>query len=104
MLTMLLREVSYGIYIGFNNITVSPFGKTDFNFVVENLEVSYSQQTVSFNMLPGSGNKVFRIDGLLASTSYKVTSLNIQTVTTDASGTLSFTNAVGEGPIVVTVA
>jgi len=99
MLTMLTREVSYGIDVGINTITLSPFARTTFfNYVVQNLNITYSQQKVIFATLPGSGSKGFTITGLSPSTSYSINNNDkVQVVSTNGNGALYFNAIIGEG-------
>lgn len=62
---MLLREVRYGINLGFLNITINPFGPTSFNFHVGDINVDYSADYLTFGPLPGTGSaKSYTVTGM----------------------------------------
>jgi len=70
--TMLLREVRYGIQVGLNHVKLDPFvsnGTTSFGYHVGNVDVDYSPDGVAFSA-PGWNEKAFTITGLVPSVLY----------------------------------
>lgn len=68
---MLLREVRYGINLGFLTVSISPFGPTDFAYHVGDINVEYSPDRLLLGPLPGTGeNKTFTVTGMAPGASY----------------------------------
>jgi hypothetical protein len=87
ILTMVLREMRYGINVGVQKVAVHPFGPRAFRFRMNVLEVDYSTNKVVLR-IPGSGKRQFEIGGLVPHQEFKLSSG--EHVVTDASGTLKF--------------
>eukprot|EP00026_Physarum_polycephalum_P003176 Phypoly_transcript_03186.p1 GENE.Phypoly_transcript_03186~~Phypoly_transcript_03186.p1 ORF type:complete len:799 (+),score=113.91 Phypoly_transcript_03186:67-2463(+) len=73
---MLLREVVYGIYIGLTSIHIAPFPEppataSSYTYNVGNVNISYSQKSVSINV-PGNSVKNITIESLLPNTKYEI--------------------------------
>eukprot|EP00040_Diaphanoeca_grandis_P026583 m.149250 g.149250 ORF g.149250 m.149250 type:complete len:880 (-) comp30646_c0_seq1:102-2741(-) len=91
---MLLREIRYGINLGFTNITINPFGVTSYNFHIGNINVDYDQAKVEL-VLPGQGPKSFQITGMTPNTKYLISvdcdgANETLKAMTDMTGVLSF--------------
>ena len=97
---MMLREIRYGINLGFNNISIAPFGPIAFTYDIGNVFVQYGAAKLIFG-LPGSGDKGYSVEGLKAGTVYTLSStgcadtLMPASATTSASGVLTFVAPVG---------
>ena len=87
ILTMVLREMRYGIHLGMREVTLRPFDTADFTFQLGKMDVSYSPDKVSVSV-PGSGMREFTIAGLHADTSYAISTG--KRLSTDHSGALRF--------------
>ena len=69
-IAMLLREVRYGIRLGFAEVAVAPFGApARFEYRVGNVRVAYSAERVVI-AVPGSGGRAHRVEGLTAGATY----------------------------------
>lgn len=53
VVAMLLREVRYGITLGFSTVTIAPFGINEFQYHIGNVHVDFSPTRVSM-VLPGA--------------------------------------------------
>ena len=98
MLVMLLREAAYGINVGLSDVTIAPFGNSDFHYHIGNVDVDYSRDAVMMT-LPGSGDKNYAISGLVPNSVYQVIATHgharVQHVGSDANGTLRFVAPIG---------
>jgi len=103
-LVMILREIAYGINIGFNRVLIKPAQITDFHYAIGNIDVLYSQSNVVLN-LPGNGErKQLIIGGLKLNYPYLVNATNFTTkANTDQSGTLVVGNVPFFGGNYVTI-
>lgn len=73
--TMLLREIKYGVELTLSSVSVEPFSSSiaeGFEYHFGNVDVSYGQSHTSISV-PGSGLFDYQVKGLLASTQYSVT-------------------------------
>ena len=68
---MLLREVRYGIRLGFNEVSVVPLGASTFSYAVGNVRVRYSRAAITVS-IPGSGARTFVIGALSPGAKYLV--------------------------------
>eukprot|EP00164_Ancoracysta_twista_P016587 GFYU01027885.1.p2 GENE.GFYU01027885.1~~GFYU01027885.1.p2 ORF type:complete len:196 (+),score=83.73 GFYU01027885.1:51-590(+) len=116
IVVMMLREVKYGIDLGFNRVTVNPLLNDDdaqagFNYHVGNVHVDYSPKEVNIRS-PAHGNKEFYLTGLQANTAFTITVQDHNTnaltaapavATSDANGVLQFKSNCGPD-LVVTAA
>jgi hypothetical protein len=91
--TMVLREMRYGIRLGFREVTVHPFGVTNFDLRLGRLQVAYSPSAVSI-FVPGSRTSQFVVSGLVPHANYKLS--GGKSISTDAEGTLSFRAPAGK--------
>jgi hypothetical protein len=104
---MLLREVRYGIELGYATVTIDPFGPRAFNYHVGNVNVDYGSHAVSISV-PGAGERLFTVKHLAAATEFSFALSGAcaaarrppPPASSDASGTLSFSAAVGVDCIV----
>eukprot|EP00043_Microstomoeca_roanoka_P000963 m.30236 g.30236 ORF g.30236 m.30236 type:complete len:789 (+) comp10587_c0_seq1:120-2486(+) len=116
---MLLREIRYGINIGLTNMTINPFGVTNFTFGVGNVYVHHSPTDVEVS-IPGTSTKLYVISGLRPSTAFQLSAQQNQqsqrrwldrhdqaspctlsgTATSDSTGTLIFNGPTGTNCIV----
>jgi hypothetical protein len=96
ILTMLLREVAYGINIGLTEVNIAPLTRTDFQYKIGNTEVNYSKEKVSMN-LPGNGDRKYILKGLNQNGKYEVTvgGKVKEIVSSDESGIVSFVAPIG---------
>lgn len=68
---MILREVKYGIELRMTDVTVNPFGPTEFEYHIGNIDVEYSKNRVSISA-PGAGQREYKIHGLNPDSEYLV--------------------------------
>eukprot|EP00041_Stephanoeca_diplocostata_P004961 m.53855 g.53855 ORF g.53855 m.53855 type:complete len:798 (-) comp15471_c1_seq1:129-2522(-) len=68
--TMLLREIRYGIDVGLRNITINPFGPTEYNFHIGNINVDYTAESGAVINVAGEGTRTFTIHGMTAGATY----------------------------------
>eukprot|EP00455_Lapot_gusevi_P006217 TRINITY_DN12661_c0_g1_i10.p1 TRINITY_DN12661_c0_g1~~TRINITY_DN12661_c0_g1_i10.p1 ORF type:complete len:329 (-),score=53.37 TRINITY_DN12661_c0_g1_i10:119-1105(-) len=94
LISMLLREVRYGIQIGLATIIIDPFGRSSFSYHIGNVHVEYRTDYVRVNV-PVSGVKTFEIHGL------KIGLYRIETVYTRSGSTSAFKGWVDESGILV---
>lgn len=93
ILTMVLREMRYGVHIGMREVTIRPFGISNFNLRLGGLRVSYSPDAVSI-AVPGSTTRDFVVGGLHPGLSYSLSTG--ERLAADATGTLRFRAHAGE--------
>jgi hypothetical protein len=97
---MLLREVTYGIELGIDTVTIDPFDASDFDYAIGNVAVSYSRRAVDI-AVPGTGDRRFDIHGMDAGADYQVVTAGSQaqrqTVRADDHGVLRFTAPIAKG-------
>lgn len=96
VVSMLLREVRYGISIQFGTMTLDPLVPEEFIYNIGNLYIKYSKQSTCIT-LPNVGKTKFSIHGLLPTTEYQILNTNLDThdiikaqATTSCSGILKF--------------
>ena len=87
IITMVLREMIYGINIKPGKVIIKPFGKNKYFYKLGNLEVSYDRTCVELTV-PGTGTLNYAIYGLLPDTIYS--SSVVGTVLTDNHGMATF--------------
>ena len=87
IITMVLREMIYGINIKPGKVIIKPFGKNKYFYKLGNLEVSYDRTCVELSV-PGTGFLNYAIYGLLPDTKYS--SSVVGTVLTDNHGMATF--------------
>jgi hypothetical protein len=92
VLVMLLREVVFGIKLGFGTVVLRPIAPTNYHYRVGNVQVDFSPRAVSL-ALPGSGERQFTIHRLLPNRRYRVMDSEVQT---DARGVLKFVAVIDE--------
>jgi len=66
---MMIHYIRYGIQLGFQEVTIKPFGMSNFHYNVGNVHVEYSQERVALT-LPGIGMKAITVHGLLGDGTY----------------------------------
>ncbi len=93
---MLLREVRYGIDVGLLNVTVAPFGPTNFTYDVGNVYVQYDSPGRVSVSVPGTGSRGYTVGGLEAGATYDVDADGGISATADADGILHFDAAAGQ--------
>jgi hypothetical protein len=100
VVAMLLREVTYGIELGIDTVTIDPFDSTAYDYAIGNVAVSYSRRAVDINV-PGSGDRRFDIHGMDAGANYQVVTAGPhaqrQRVRADDQGILRFSARIGTG-------
>jgi hypothetical protein len=89
LVTMMLREVRYGINIGVSDVSIDPFPIADFSYHLGALNIEYSQSSVQIG-LPGSSDlaksKTVKVFGLQPSVNYAVSGTgSCSTVTSTSS-------------------
>ena len=92
ILTMVLREMRYGIQVGNRDVTVRPFGPSAYRFHMGALQVDYARDEFSVQV-PGSGMRRFTVGGLPPFTEYKLS--NGENVVSDEDGSLKFAASAG---------
>jgi len=85
VITMVLRELRFGVHVGMREVTIDPFGRANFTLRLGDLRVTYSSAALSV-MVPGASDRSLTIRGLRAHTHYEVS--DGRRVVTDAEGTL----------------
>ncbi len=63
VLSIVLREMRYGVHIGMEDVTIRPFDAPSFSLHLGGLRVDFSAQKVSVRV-PGSSGRSFTISGL----------------------------------------
>jgi len=87
VVSMVLRELRYGVHIGMRDVQVKPFGVNRFNMHLGTLQVNYSPERISIQV-PGTSERHFLIGGLPPHSTYTLSGGKI--LHTDESGWLSF--------------
>lgn len=87
IITMVLREMVYGINIKPGKVIIKPFGRNKYFYKLGNIEVSYDRTCVEL-AVPGAGILDYVIYGLLPDTTYS--SSVVGTVITDNHGRATF--------------
>lgn len=100
VVAMMLRQIRYGIKLGLSNITVAPFGPSNFTYHIGNVYVLYTHNNVSI-MVPGHGQRWINIEGLLPSHHFSIRVTNctttISTTTqSDTHGVVTFRASIGD--------
>eukprot|EP00475_Leptophrys_vorax_P033523 TRINITY_DN527_c0_g1_i1.p1 TRINITY_DN527_c0_g1~~TRINITY_DN527_c0_g1_i1.p1 ORF type:complete len:787 (+),score=222.04 TRINITY_DN527_c0_g1_i1:101-2461(+) len=94
--SMLIREVRYGINIGLGQLTVAPFGVSDFSYSVGNVAIQYSSKLATIGVPNLHPQTRFSLHSLAPSSAFDVMTscqghlFGQTTVTSDASGLLEF--------------
>ncbi len=92
ILTMILREMRYGIQVGNRNVTIRPFGPSAYRFHMGALQVDYARDKFSVQV-PGSGMRRFTVGGLSPFAEYNIS--NGESVVSDGDGSLKFVGSAG---------
>lgn len=87
IVSIVLREMRYGVHVGMREVTIAPFGNSSFELQLGALHVKYSADRVSISV-PGSSARDFTIRGLRPRWQYQLS--GGKTSTTDSEGTLHF--------------
>ena len=87
IVSIVLREMRYGVHVGMREVTIAPFGSSSFEIRLGALHVKYSADRVSISV-PGSSVRNFTICGLRPRQRYLLS--DGKKLTTDAEGTLHF--------------
>ena len=96
VLVMLLREVVFGIMLGFRTVVLRPIAPTNYHCRVGNVQVDFSPRAVTLK-LPGSGERHFTLHRLLPNGRYRITGSGMDSeVRADAKGVLTFVATIGE--------
>ena len=94
VLVMLLREVVFGIKLGWGEVVVQPAAPTNYHYQVGNVRVDFSPRAVSL-LLPGSGERQFTIHHLLPNASYRIVVGGVESqARADVKGVLRFAGLV----------
>lgn len=95
--SMMLREIRYGIEMKLTSVTIDPFPVADYTYSFGNVYVLYSQSHVQIQ-IPGNGNsRLFKIYGLKSNSVYNLSSNNCQNgqlLTSSNEGLVTFTSVV----------
>eukprot|EP00698_Gefionella_okellyi_P003010 TRINITY_DN12839_c0_g1_i1.p1 TRINITY_DN12839_c0_g1~~TRINITY_DN12839_c0_g1_i1.p1 ORF type:complete len:766 (-),score=178.45 TRINITY_DN12839_c0_g1_i1:39-2336(-) len=96
VVSMLLRQVRYGVNLELRNVTIAPFGPTAFSYHIGDVNVDYAPSAVTISV-PNGGAKVYRLERLLPVTKFALTVCGAEAgaVTSDQDGTVVFTAATG---------
>ena len=95
VLVMLLREVVFGIKLGFGTVVVQPIAPTNYRYAVGNIQVDFSPRAVSLTLL-GGGPRQFAIHRLLPNASYRVVAASLESqVRADEKGRVQFVAPAG---------
>ena len=92
LIAMLLREVRYGVRVGFQTVSIAPFGVTrGFEYAVGNVRVAYSRARITVS-IPGDGHRSFVVEGMEVGARYQVVACEqpADAAIVDATGTLRF--------------
>lgn len=119
---MMVHYIRYGVQLGFNSVTVTPFGPSKFKYHVGNVHLEYDSKAGAVALsVPGQGSRVVSIEGLAAGQAFEYqwgpgtasgpwpaqacTAATSSVATTTAAGVLTFDAVVGDqaGPCVITV-
>ena len=87
IVSMVLREMRYGVHVGMREVTIAPFGSSNFAIRLGALRVKYSTDRLSISV-PGSSVRNFTIRGLRPLHQYLL--YDDKKLSTDAEGTLHF--------------
>lgn len=87
IVSIVLREMRYGVHLGMREVTIAPFGASKFEIQLDALHVKYSADRVSISV-PGSSARNFTVRGLRPRRQYDLS--DGKRLTTDAEGTLRF--------------
>ena len=98
VVAMLLREVTYGIELGIDTVTIDPFDASAYDYAIGNVAVSYSRRAVDIKA-PGSGDRSFDVHGMDPRAEYQIVTTgphaHRQRVRADDHGVLRFDAPVG---------
>jgi hypothetical protein len=87
IISMVLREMRYGVHLGMMEVTIHPFDATNFALRFGNLRVNYSPDAVTME-IPGSSMREFNVGGLRPRLRYELSTG--ESLTSDAEGTVRF--------------
>lgn len=87
IVSMVLREMRYGVHVGMREVTVAPFRSSKFEIRLGSLHVKYSADRVAISV-PGPSERNFTIRGLRPRQQYLLS--DGKKLSTDAEGTLRF--------------
>lgn len=87
ILSMVLREMRYGIDVKIDSVTIRPFGLDHYDFKVGELSVHYAQREVRVRV-PGTSPRTYRIYGLAPNARYRMSTG--KTLLTDRDGMAVF--------------
>jgi hypothetical protein len=95
LVTMLLREVTYGIDLGLGQVTIDPFGPAAFQYHVGDVDVDYSARKADISV-PGAGEERFELHGMIPNARYTIVASGAgaaqpQQVSAGSDGVLRFT-------------
>ena len=99
ILTMVLREMIYGIDVKLDAVTIRPFGTDRYDYNVGGLTVSFSRDAVRMTV-PGSGTRTYKVHGLVPDAAFVLSTGG--SVKTDREGVATFRAGVGS-PVSVTL-
>jgi hypothetical protein len=93
VVSIIQREMIYGIDVKINRIRIKPFGLQQYHYKIGTLDVFYSQNEVSLH-IPGHGIRTYEICGLLPRATYILS--GGQKTTTQSDGCAVFRAPVGQ--------
>ena len=106
--TILLRDIRYGIKLGLSQVEVSPFGVTDFSYQMGNVNVAYSPSLFSISA-PGTGMRQYSVTGMNKGHSFSITvapecdnTISVSNAISSDTGVLTFNAPIGLAPCVIT--
>ena len=92
IISMVLRELRYGIHVGLSEVSVRPFGVDAYQFHMGQLQVEYARDKVVLRV-PGSSMRRFTVSGLFPKAKYVLSTG--KKLLADRNGTLQFTAPAG---------
>ena len=92
IITIVLREMRYGVHVGMREVVIDPFGAASFELRLGKLRVDYSPDVLALEV-PGSAARRFRVGGLQPRTRYKFSTG--ERLETDVKGVLRFNARAG---------
>jgi hypothetical protein len=98
---MMLREITYGIEIGLDRITLDPFDARSYHYDIGNVDIAYSERAVEISVPGDVAQREFELHGMTAGAAYEVMATGpgakAQQFRADAHGVLRFVARIGDG-------
>ena len=109
VVSMLLREVKYGIDIGYRTVSISPFGISEYNYHVGSVHVDFSPSEVVLELPGDKSVSSYSLHGVAKSTEFTIvvsgdkcpnSGKNDESKSSDSDGNLTFLAPQGFGCVV----